>query len=176
MNNSFEPLDRHLATLPREIAPPPAVWAGIAAAIRPPRASRWPLALAASLVVAELAVTLTWSLMHPASTPLIARAQDAMPAVTTVSFTSPNGGDYQKARSDMEQLFRERLALLRPESRAKIEKNLQIIRDANEEIRKALDADPASPLLLQFLQNTDHQEFDLYQSVVRNTEPVMRST
>lgn len=176
MNMSSDPIDKHLAALPREIAPPPLVWAGIAAAISPPRPSRWPLALAASLVVAELAVTLMWSLMHPVTAPLMAHEPALQREVTVVSFVTPDQGGYQRARTNIEQLFHERLALLRPESRAKIEKNLQIIRDANEEIRRALEADPASPLLLEFLQNTDQQEFDLYQSVVRNTEPVMRST
>jgi hypothetical protein len=176
MNTPSDPIDKHLAALPRDITPPPSVWAGIAAAISPPRASRWPVALAASLVVAELAVTLMWSVMHPATAPLLAQGPAAMPPVTAVSFSSPNQGGYQRTRADIEQLFHERLALLRPDSRAKIEKNLQIIRDANEEIRRALEADPASPLLLEFLQSTDQQEFDLYRSVVRNTEPVMRST
>jgi hypothetical protein len=176
MNMPSDPIDMHLAMLPREISPPGSVWAGITAAISPPRPSRWPVALAASLVVAELAVTLTWSMMHPATAPLVAHEPASQREGTVVSFIAPDRGGYQRARTDMERLFHERLALLRPDSRATIEKNLQIIRDANEEIRRALEADPASPLLLEFLQNTDQQEFDLYQSVVRNTEPVMRST
>jgi hypothetical protein len=176
MNMPPDPIDKHLAALTREISPPGSVWAGIAAAISPPRPSRWPVALAASLVVAELAVTLMWSTTHPATAPLVAHEPASSREVTAVSFVAPDQGGYQRTRTDIEQLFHERLALLRPDSRAKIEKNLQIIRDANEEIRRALEADPASPLLLEFLQNTDQQEFDLYQSVVRNTEPVMRST
>jgi hypothetical protein len=176
MNMPSDLIDKHLAALPREISPPGSVWGGIAAAISPPRPSRWPVALAASLVVAELAVTLMWSMTHPATAPLVAHEPSSSREVTVVSFVAPNQGGYQRARTDIEKLFHERLALLRPESRAKIEENLQIIRDANEEIRRALEADPASPLLLEFLQNTDQQEFDLYQSVVRNTEPAMRST
>jgi hypothetical protein len=176
MNMPSDPIDKHLAALPREIAPPASVWPGIVAVISPPRPARWPVALAASLVAAELVVTLMWSLMHPAAAPLMAHDGASQREITAVSFVAPDHGGYQRTRTDIEQLFHERLALLRPESRAKIEKNLQIIRDANEEIRRALAEDPASPLLLEFLQNTDQQEFDLYQSVVRNTEPVMRST
>lgn len=175
MNMPSDPIDKYLAMLPREISPPGLVWAGIAAAISPPRPARWPVALAASLAVAEIAVTLILSLMRPATAPLIAHDGASQRAITMVSFVAPDQGGYRRTRTDIEQLFHERLALLRPESRATIEKNLQIIRDANEEVRRALEADPASPLLLEFLQNTDQQEFDLYQSVVRNTEPVMRS-
>jgi len=176
MNMPSDPIDRHLAMLPREISPPGSVWAGIAAAIRPPRPARWPLALAASLAVAEVAVTLMWTLTHPAGAPQVSMAPSSSQELTAVSFSTPDRGGYQRTRNDIEKLFQERLELLRPESRAKIEKNLQIIRDANEEIRRALEADPASPLLLEILQNTDQQEFDLYESVVRNTEPAMRST
>jgi hypothetical protein len=176
MNIIQDPIDRHLAALPREIAPPVYLWAGIAAALDTPRAARWPVALAACLVVSELAVTLMWSLQHPVNPPLIAHDLMRAQPITKVSFASPNQGEYQQTRAGIEQLFRDRLALLRPDSRAKIEQNLRIIRNANEEIRRALEADPASPLLLQFMQNTDQQEIDLYLSVVRNTEPAMRST
>ncbi len=176
MNKPADPLDKMLAALPRQITPPLSVWTGIAAAIRPPRPARWPLALAASLAVVEVAVTLMWTLTHPTGASQVAMAPSSSQQLTAVSFSAPDRGGYRRARADIEKLFQERLALLRPESRAKIEKNLQIIRDANEEIRRALEADPASPLLLEILQNTDQQEFDLYESVVRNTEPVMRST
>jgi hypothetical protein len=175
MNMPIEPIDRYLAALPREITPPLSVWSAVAAAIRPARPARWPVALAASLVVAEIAVTMMWSMTHPTAETMMAQKAASPPEVTAVSFIAPDQGGYQRARTDIEKLFRERLTLLHPESRAKIEKNLKIIHDANEEIRRALEADPASPLLLQILQNTDQQEFDLYQSVVRNTEPVMRS-
>ncbi|MDE2251000.1 MAG: hypothetical protein KGL25_06305, partial [Gammaproteobacteria bacterium] len=67
MNPSgFESLDAALATLPRELRPRRELWPEIAGAIargsaggdrRPPRMQRlqWPLALAASVVVAGLA-------------------------------------------------------------------------------------------------------------------------
>ena len=37
----------------------------------------------------------------------------------------------------------------------------------------ALEADPASPLLLQQLQSTQRQEVDLYTDVARNTDPAI---
>jgi hypothetical protein len=102
-----------------------------------------------------------WPLMHPATAPPAAQ-RFAPPPITEVSFGSPQQAGYQKAKADIEQLLHKRLSLLRPESRAQVEMNLRIVRDANEGIRRDLEADPASPLLLRFLQNTDQQEFDLH--------------
>jgi hypothetical protein len=91
--------------------------------------------------------------------------------MTSVSFSLPDAARYQSARAGMEATFYERLKLLRPETRATIEANLQIIRKATEDIRRALDGDPASPLILQLLNDTYQQEFDLYKNVTRDTEP-----
>jgi hypothetical protein len=72
--------------------------------------------------------------------------------------------------------FRERLALLDPATRARIEASLAIIRKAHEDIRKALASDPASPVLEQLWQSTWHDELDLYDHVVRATQPTMTRT
>jgi hypothetical protein len=55
----------------------------------------------------------------------------------------------------------------------RIESSLAVIRQAHENIRKALDADPQSPVLEQLLESTWHEEFELYENVVRATEPTM---
>jgi hypothetical protein len=69
--------------------------------------------------------------------------------------------------------FEERLAVLDPVTRAKIESSLAVIRQAHEDIRKALAADPGSPVLEELWESTWHDEFDLYDHVVQATQPTM---
>jgi hypothetical protein len=168
-------LDEQLAALPRAIAPPQQLWSQIEAAIQPPvPRSRWPLALAASVAVAAVSVMVSWKLLPAPAVPPSARNAPALtPPVTSVSFALPQQPAYVQARAQLEQVFRQRLNLLQPATRAKIEANLKIIRDADDDIRRALEADPASPLLLQQLQSTQRQELDLYTNVARNTDPAI---
>ncbi|HEY4973509.1 MAG TPA: hypothetical protein VII41_07865 [Steroidobacteraceae bacterium] len=174
MNLPPKSLDEQLAALPRAIDPPPQLWSQIEAAIRPPPRSHWPLALAASVAVAAVSVMVTWKLLRAPSLPLAAlNAAAVTQPVTSVSFALPQQAAYVQARAQLEQVFRQRLTLLQPATRAKIEANLTIIRDANDNIRRALEADPASPLLLQQLQSTQRQEVDLYTNVARNTDPAI---
>jgi hypothetical protein len=165
-------LKARLRALPRVIQPPHDLWPRIEGAIRPRRTPRWPLALAAGVVVAGVAILLTWkTLQAPGIAPQLAAVR-AQP-VTTVSFALPQQASYREARAQLEQLFRQRLSLLQPATRARIENNLKIIDQADDDIRRALEADPASPSLLQQLQSTQQQELNLYTDVVRNTEPVL---
>ena len=176
MERVAKSLDEQLAVLPQAIEPPTDLWPAIDAAIQRPRRKHrsWPLALAAGLAVATVSAMLTWTVMRgPTAAPPAELAGSLPQPVTAVSFAPPQKPAYLKTRAAVEQTFRERLKLLSPASRTTIEANLKIIQDANGEIRRALEADPASPLLLQLLESTDHQEFDLYRSVARNTEPVI---
>jgi hypothetical protein len=176
MNHPPTSLDEQLAALPRSIEPPQDLWPQIEAAIRPRRRSRspWPLALAASVVVAAVSIMVTWKLVRaPAVPPLASNTAALTQPATAVSFALPQQAAYLVARADLEQVFRERLQLLRPDTRAKIEANLAIIRTANDSIRRSLEADPASPLLLQQLQSTQQQEINLYTNVARNTDPAI---
>jgi hypothetical protein len=176
MNLPPKSLDEQLADLPRSIEPPPHIWPQIEAAMRPVGRSRspWPLALAASVVVAAVSVMVTWKLLRAPTLPAAAMTGPALTQpVTAVSFALPQQAAYLQGRAQLERLFRERLTLLQPDTRAKIEANLAIIRDANESIRRALEADPASALLLQQLQSTQRQELDLYTNVARNADPAI---
>jgi hypothetical protein len=166
-------LDELLAGLPREVAPPRHVWRGISKRLDPaPRRAR-PLAyaMAAGIAGACAASALTWAVLHgrPAASgaPLAARA---------VNFDEPRNASYVAARDDLELDFRERLKLLDPATRARIEASLAVIRHAHEDIRKALASDPASPVLEQLWESTWHDELDLYDNVVRATQPAMTRT
>jgi hypothetical protein len=127
------------------------------------------MALAAAIAVAAagLASLFTWAVLQDRSVPRV------IPAVAAVSFEEPRDPKYVLARDTVEKTFRERLALLEPATRAKIESSLAVIRQAHEDIRKALAADPQSPVLEQLWQSTWHDEFDLYDRVVQATQPTM---
>jgi hypothetical protein len=162
-----ETLDELLEIMPRNVAPPRALWPGIAREIH--RAPRWGslFAIAASVAVACLAGALVWVVLHAPATPprgpTTARA-------TFESFNEPRDPAYVAARANLERSFRERLATLDPRTRATIESNLALIRRAHEDIRRALADQPANPVLEHLFESTWHDEFDLYDSVVRGTE------
>lgn len=174
MNDNRPSLDQLLANLPRDVAPPPGVWPAIAPRLQP--AARRPRAwlLAASLAgTALLASVLTLLAVD-------ARRQGVAPepATTTgtraprpVDFGEPRDPAYVAAHHAMEQAFQARLGELDPVTRAKIEASLVTIHKAREDIRAALAGEPSNPVLGRLLQSTMSDEFDLYENVVRSTDP-----
>ncbi len=168
-------LDDLLADLPRDVPPPPYLWSGIAppAAASSRRASR-PMALAAAAGVAGacLASALTWAVLHGRSDGACVAGGGGGGAARRPSMSRATRAMWPRATL-WKLSFRERLALLDPATRAKIEANLAIIRQAHEDIRKALASDPASPVLEQLWQSTWHDEIDLYEHVVQATQPTM---
>jgi hypothetical protein len=164
MTDPQDSLDRLIANLPRDIVPPGNLWPRVAARLssRPRHAP--PIALAA----AGLASLFTWAVLQGPSVPRVIQTVAA-----TTSFDEPRDPKYLLARDSVEKTFRDRLALLEPATRAKIEASLAVIQKAHEDIRKALAADPQSPVLEQLWQSTWHDEFDLYDRVVQATQPTM---
>jgi hypothetical protein len=160
-----ETLDELLEKMPRNVAPSRALWPGIAREIAraPHRSKRF--AIAASVAFACLAGALIWAVLHAPSTPPGSTAQS-----TSASFNEPRDPAYIAARANLERSFRERLTTLDPRTRATIESNLALIRRAHEDIRRALADQPANPVLEHLFESTWHDEFDLYDSVVRGTE------
>lgn len=163
-------LDRLIANLPRDIVPPGNLWPRVAARLftRPRHAPPMALAAAIALAAAGLASLFTWAVLQAPSVPRVIRTVAA-----TTSFDEPRDPKYLLARNSVEKTFRDRLALLEPATRAKIEASLLVIQKAHEDIRKALAADPQSPVLEQLWQSTWHDEFDLYDGVVQATQPTM---
>lgn len=143
------------------------------------------LAVAAGAASICLAAALIWSVLHgrpevPATRPMLATrsvpaTQPAM-AAQAPNLDEPRDASYIAARDSLELSFRQQLALLDPATRAKIEADLAIIRQAHEDIRKALASDPSSPVLEQLWQSTWHDEIDLYEHVVQATQPTMTRT
>jgi len=177
-------LEARLAALPCDLPPARDLWAGIAASIAAEEAQpavawrRWPLALAAGVAVAVVAGLIGWQTRREAApaatlpTPAVAGSE----ALRQASFAIPQGDHYLAARAELEASYRERLQLLAPATRARIEQDLAAIREANEDIRHALADDPQSPVLNRLLESTWQQEFDLYATVARSTEPAVPRT
>lgn len=169
-----ESLDKQLANLVRDIEPPRNLWPGIFGRLvnspqrARPRTRPLMYAAAAGVIGACLASALTWAVLH---------GRAASPRIETTaratSFDESRNPRYIAARASLEVTFRERLALLDPVTRGRIEARLAVIRQAHEDIRKALAGDPACPVLEQLWQSTWHDDLDLYDYVVRATQPTM---
>ncbi len=177
-------LDLRLAALPLDVAPPRDLWPGIAASIAAagvrPATARWrrPLALAAGVAITAIAAALGWQAGRQSVTPLAATpvAGTATDRLVQASFAMPEGHEYRATRIALERSYRERLELLAPATRGRIEEDLAAIRQANADIRSALAADPQSAVLNRLLESTWQQEFDLYATVTRNTDPAVPRT
>jgi hypothetical protein len=166
-------LNEQLENLPLDVPPPRNLWPRIAGRLerRPRRARPIVYAAAAGLAGACVASALTWAVLHGRTT-----SPAVQPAVRAPTFDAPQSASYLATRDSLEVSFRERLALLDPATRAQIEASLAVIRRAHEDIRKALANDPACPVLEQLWQSTLHDELDLYDRVVRATQPTMTRT
>jgi len=172
MNDTLQKsLDEQLESLARDIPPPRNLWPGIARSLRgsPRRARPMVFAAAAAVAGACLASALTWAVLHGRQAP----PAPQLAAAHAPTFDEPRNPRYVAARDSLELNFRERLKLLDPATRAQIEASLAVIRQAHEDIRKALASDPASPVLEQLWQSTWHDELDLYEHVVQATQPAM---
>jgi hypothetical protein len=168
-----ESLDRLIARLPKDVVPPGNLWPGIAARLSARARRAPPMAMAAviALAAAGLASFFTWAVLESRTVPIVVQSVAA-----TGSFEEPRDPKYVLARDAVEKTFRERLGLLAPATREKIEASLAVIQKAHEDIRKALAADPQSPVLEQLWESTGQEEFDLYDRVVQATQPTMTRT
>jgi hypothetical protein len=163
-------LDEQLAKLATDIVPARNLWPGIVREIlRRPRASP-ALAFAAAAAVICFAGALAWVVLHsrPGSS-----GSGAPTSYIGASLAEPRDAGYLATRAALEKTFHERLALLDPATRAQIETSLASIRGAREDIAKALAAHPESPVLEQLLESAWHDEFNLYDDVVRTTQPTL---
>ena len=178
-NPPDDPLLAKAAELPKDVAPTHDLWPGIAARLgeaeKPAaRPFRWPLALAAGVLVASVSALLTWSLVHAPegpvpSTQVAKTTPEPVPTDIVPVKYGPNSGLSAKdfgARDELLRQFRGRFASLKPETRAAIAKNLEIMQTAADEIDAALAKDPASGMLKGMLVGTYKQELQLYSTVV----------
>jgi hypothetical protein len=169
-DNSRDSLDARLDKLPRDIVPSRYLWPSIEREIerQPLRTPQMVLAAAAAVAALMIAGAVVWAVLHSrAVTPAAETPNIAM------NLEEPNDAHYLAARADLVDTFKERLAMLDPATRAKIEANLAVIHKARDDIRKSLAEDPDSPVLEQLLESAWHDEFDLYDDVIRTTQPTL---
>jgi hypothetical protein len=176
MNSAqHETLEAALARLPLEIAPARDLWPAIERATIGANARPWPAAIAAGLALFSLVGALSWSVWRRAPSEIIA----TQPAVITktvgrpISYELSEDEEYQAVRASLERTFAERLAMLAPGTRARVQNDLETIKKANADIREALGNDPASPLLLQLQRSTWQQEINLYTTVAHTTDTLL---
>jgi hypothetical protein len=170
MQEQKDTLDDLLGGLPRDVAPSRELWSGIARGLerRPHRFV--PFALAASVCTVCAAAALVFAVMHGRTVVPVATLSVA---AQVPSFDEPRDPAYRAARMELEKTFNERLAMMDATTRGKIEASLTVIRQAHEEMRKALATQPSDPVLEQLLESTWNDEFELYDDVVRNTQPAI---
>jgi len=75
------------------------------------------------------------------------------------------GAGYLNARAELDKRFQERLATLPAADRAKVQKNLEDLRHAADEISATLKQHPSDPLLQDLLMSTYQSELQLLANV-----------
>jgi len=84
------------------------------------------------------------------------------------------GPDYQDARRTLAAKLDDELSRLTPEERENVQKNIDVIRVAIEEINSALAEEPDNVLLQKLLISTYREELDLMIRVDGITSAAMR--
>lgn len=177
-----DPLDQALAKLPQAVTPKRDLWSDIEAqidaddaVIESPRKGftpHWYQMAAAVLLVIASSVT-TYILVRGSGgeqQPLIVESQPLRPEIVAMpaSFAGQRlGEDYAKARASLDAAFEQRLALLPPAAREKVERNLTDIRMAAREIADTLAQHPSDPLLQELLLSTYQSELRLLADVTQ---------
>ncbi len=166
-NQSFdEKLMVAARALETEVAPERDLWPDIENAITRPSRTRWNTVFAqaaAVLLLVGASSGLTYLAMNkntPVATPV---ADNSGLNYERASFGGHYilGPDYQDARSSLRAQLDEELERLSPEARAEVEKNINTIRAAIDEINKALADEPDNVLLQELLLSTYREELSL---------------
>ncbi len=166
------------------IAPERDLWPGIEASINAghgeddggTRREPWRYVAQAAVVVmlvgASSAITYRLTRPEPTVSPVITGVE-LVAERASFGGEYPLGPDYGLAHSAVESQLDAMLARLSPESRAGVEANLQVIRDAIAEINAALEREPDNALLQGLLLDTYREELAVMQKVGGLTHNVM---
>lgn len=189
-----DPLDRALASLPRDVAPSRDLWAGIRADIEAttPAAAPAPAAapsyhwmrLAAGFLLVIASSVTTYVITQRSAEQKIAVVRDSLqeqlrkaPSVDVkqVSFGGQAllGAEYMRARDALDAEFQRQVATLPPVARAKLERNLADLRRTASEISATLAEYPNHPLLQELLLSTYQNELALLASVSHVSVPTL---
>jgi len=187
-------LDAQLRELSLEVEPGRDLWPGIAARLEqqvaspPQRVTRrpaWAWQAAAALVLVAGSSLLTASLLdrsppagQSASQPSRAAPDLAQGGASVLPAAfGPTGrldSEYLVAREQLTRMLEERIAVMPPSARAKLEFNLGEMRRAADEINAALAAQPGDPLLEELLLKTYQDELAVLSNVNQLTDSLQR--
>ena len=152
-------LSEKLNALPRELAPEHDLWPEIARRIDRPKRSWLPVAVAASLAISAVSALFTWQILE-------LRRQEAAAHAVALEYLQQIESPYLPARTSYEQQWNAVRGQVDPETAAIIERNLAIIRQANEELAAALKKQPDNRGMQQLLRRSLAKEVDVYQRAV----------
>jgi hypothetical protein len=145
-------LDALLARLGRDIPPAQDLWPEIKARASVQQSRRYrPWQLAAGIAAVTLIATFA---LH--------RWRGPAPMVAGPVLQDES---YLRASAQLEQSYRAQLDQLPPETRTQIGHDLDVIRNARADIRRALASDPGNPLLNELMATTWQQELNLWRNL-----------
>lgn len=162
--------------LATEISPQRDLWPGIERAISAPGRSRWMpvFAQAAAVVLLVGASSMVTYFVVKEDQRVI---EVVRPALTTQTAAFENrpllGREYTRARGAVQSQLDKELERLSPETRADVERNLAVIRQAIADIDQALLKEPDNELLQELLAKAYREELAIMQRVGHLTQQVM---
>lgn len=163
--------------LATELTPRRDLWPGIEEAIRTPRRQRWMPAFAQAaavvlLVGASSAITYV-AVKDQRPPPITQVTTELLFEQTSFGGRYNLGPDFQDARDMLAAQLDDELARLSPESRAEVERNLQLVRQAIANINEALADEPDNVLLQSKLLMAYREELSVLRRVGGLTRNVM---
>ncbi|MFQ5982637.1 MAG: hypothetical protein ACE5KS_04600 [Woeseiaceae bacterium] len=181
-NQSFDDkLMQAARALETEVAPERDLWPEIESSIARPLRPRWNTVFAQAAAVVLLVGAssgLTYLAMKGNTSTVSPVATTEGLIVEQASFGSHYmlGPDYRDARASLRAQLDEQLERLSPEARAEVENNLQVIRQAIDEINSKLAEEPDNGLLQDLLLRTYREELSLMMKVDGIANAVMYRT
>ncbi|MGI9237319.1 MAG: hypothetical protein ACR2QZ_07975 [Woeseiaceae bacterium] len=169
-------LTQAAARLATEISPERDLWPDIAEAIQAPRRSRWtPMFAQAAAVVLLIGASsaITYVAVKEPPAPAMQIVPELLFEQTSFGGRYNLGPDFQDARDNLVAQLDDELARLSPESRAEVDKNLELVHQAIFDINQALAEEPDNALLQGKLLMAYREELSLLRRVGGLTRNVM---
>jgi hypothetical protein len=184
MNDNYDERDDELIAmagkLSHEVAPERDLWPDIEAAITTPQRSRWtPMFAQAAAVILLVAGSSGVTYLAVTEQHENERVQTQFVPANMLFEETSFGGKYtlgsgfQDARGNLASKLDQELARLSPDSRGEIEENMQVIRNAIDEINVALEAEPENVLLQELLLKAYRDELKAMRRIGGLTNNVM---
>ncbi len=149
-------LRQQLDTLQPELQPSRDLWPEIAQQINRQPKQRWvPAAVAASVLVSAVSGIFTWQVYQ--------QRQSDMAVANAERLLQQIESPYSQARVSYAEQWPSMRANLDPETAEIVERNLEIIGKAHQELAKALQKQPDDPALQQLMRQTLAKEIEVYQ-------------